>query len=63
MLTFAPGVEEDELHSAGVSGRYPARMGSFVQMSNYRFSHKFLTVLWRMAFNGGQRWRPSGGHG
>lgn len=26
-------------------------------------SHKFLIVLWSMALNGGQRWRPSGGHG
>ena len=26
-------------------------------------SHKFLIVLWSMALNGGQRWRPSGRHG
>lgn len=45
MLTFVPGVEEDELHSACISGRYPSRLGSFVHMSNYRFPQILDSVV------------------
>jgi len=45
VLTFVPGVEEDELHSTGTPGRYPSRLGSFVHKSNYRFPQILDSVV------------------